>query len=144
MTSTIAAVFSNDNTSTSTSIIHFLPEIVLDPNYDYSCALLDLIISKCTNLNEISKNIININCDIISESYINGSRCHTIHQFVISKPNVKDQTIIETPKHLNYFPIKVKNLRYIQISFTNQNGSPLNFISEKIICRLNIKREASC
>lgn len=45
------------NTSSSVLQAHFLPEIILDEDYDYSCALLDLIIKtkEATDLNVIAE-----------------------------------------------------------------------------------------
>lgn len=103
---------------------NFLPEIMLDERYDYSCALLDLIIKNKKNSNNtaddlkkiIRLGVIQIKCDIVSGSYINVVQDHTIHQFASSASIVKGQEFVEIPKHLNYLPIKSKNLRSIRIS----------------------------
>lgn len=104
MTSSLTVTFSS---ATSVLQTKFLPEIMLDDNYDYSCALLDLII-KNIDLEKIADlGLIRIDCDIISGSYINGQRNHTIHQFAPGTLYVKGQTLLEVPK-------KVKNPRQVK------------------------------
>lgn len=141
MTSLYTVVF----TGTSSILqANFLPEITLDENSDYSCALIDLFIKNTNNADKIV-NIgeIRINCDIISGSYINGQQSHTIHQFATSTSDVKGQIFVEIPKHLIYFPIKVKSLRSIQISIVDHKGEPINIYGGEIICRINIKRDTT-
>lgn len=83
--------------------------------------------------------LIRIECDIVSESYINGKHSHTIHQFSHCKvkPGYK---FIEVPQHIVYLPIKQKRLASIQISVVDQNGTPINFRGEQISCRIHIKK----
>lgn len=139
MTSQFTISLSGD--SKSTLQVNFLPEILLDTECEYSCALLDLFIMNSTNLtNIINLGEIHIDCDIIFGTYINGQRSHTIHQFVTSASHVKEQTLVEIPKHLNYFPIKAKSLRSIQIVIRKKNGEPAN-VTGSIICRINIRKE---
>lgn len=117
---------------------NFSPEIMLDG--DYSCALLDLTIKDTSESGKILNfGEIYINCDIISDSYINGKQNRVIHQFNTIASVVKNQRLVEIPRHLNYFPINVRSLQSIQISIVNSKGKLLN-ISENIICRINIKR----
>lgn len=141
MTSSFTVAFQG-----STSILQtdFLPEIKLCDNFVYSCALLDLSIINCTEVSElIALGVLRIDCDIISDSYINGLPSHAIHQFAtITATRAKGQTLVEIPKNLNYFPIKVYgSLKSIQISIINKKGEPVNIKSGDIICRINIKRE---
>lgn len=138
MTSSLTVSFSGKNTELQAN---FLPEIILDENYDYSCALLDLIITNSTNVNKIvTSGVLNINCDLISGSYINGVQSRAIHQFHASASRVKDQTLVEIPNHLNYFPVKIKDFQSIQISIVDSNRKPINIYGGDIICRINIKR----
>lgn len=142
MSSTLTFIFSGISSVLQNN---FIPEINLNDEYEYSCAFLDLIIKKNnekSNLNEILKsNIIRIDCDIISGSYINGVRKHTIHQFAPVTSYVTDQTLFEFPKHRNYFPLKIKNLRSIQILIVDDTGKKVDFNGVDIICRINIKRD---
>lgn len=140
MTSSLTVAFSG---TSSTLQAHFLPEIILDVDCDYNCALLDMIIINCKNLSEIKKlNSLNIDCNIISNSYINGKLSRRIHQFATSLSHVEGETFVEIPKQLNYFPIHSKRLSSIQISIVDCSGELAN-ISGDIICRINIKRDIS-
>lgn len=144
MTSSLTITFSGTSSVLQT---YFLPEITFDADCEYSCALLDLIIKKNndkTNLSDIVKlSVVHIDCDIISGSYINGKRNHTIHQFATSASLVKGQTFVEIPRHLNYFPVKTKNLYSIQIAIVDQQGNVANITGCDIICRIKIKRDTS-
>lgn len=84
--------------------------------------------------------IIRIECDIASSSYINGRQCHTIHQFSHCKvkPGYK---FIEVPQHLIYLPIRERHqLRTIEIRIVDQKGDLINFQNEQISCRIHIKK----
>lgn len=91
-------------------------------------------IVKITNID-----VIRVECDIVSGSYINGKHCHTIHQFSHGKvdPGYK---YIEVPRPIVYLPIKEKNLRTIQISIVDQHDNLIDFRGEEITCRIHIKR----
>lgn len=141
MTSSFTVTFSG---TTAVLQAYFFPEIILDEDCEYSCALLDLIIKNnpTFDLKEIvNLNVLRVDCDIISGSYINSERKHTIHQFATSASYVKGQTFVEIPKHLNYFPVKTRNLCSIQISIVDQQGNLVNINGGEIICRVNIKRD---
>lgn len=83
--------------------------------------------------------IIRIECDIVTGSYINGKECHTIHQFSHCKtaPGFK---FIEIPQHIIYLPMEKKQLRNIQIRVVDQNNSLIDFRGEQISCRIHIKK----
>lgn len=121
----------------------FLPEIMLDEECDYSCALLEVIIQNCKNLSEI-RNVktLCIDCDIISNSYINGQQSRRIHQFATGLSQAKGETFAEIPKQLNYFPVNNKRISTIQISIVDSSGNQVK-ITGDIICRINIKRDCS-
>lgn len=139
MTSSFTVTFSGKSSILQS---YFYPEITLDEDCDYSCALVDLIIADSNDLTEIvNLGVIHIDCDIISSSYINGKSNHTIHQFAASTSNVKGRLFVEIPTHLNYFPVKVKNLRSIQIFLADRTGKLLNIYGGEIICRINIKKD---
>lgn len=134
--------------TTSVLWADFLPDIVLDDDCDYGCALLDLIIKNKDKTNLILDgindfNLIYINCDIISNSYINSMQSNRIHQFVTRTSQAKGGILLEIPKHLNYFPLKTKTIRTIQISIVDSNGHPINIHGVDIICRIIIKRDSN-
>lgn len=134
MTSSLTVSFSG---SSSVLRADFLPEIILDEQYDYFCALLDLIVVNSSEENIIIHGVMRVECDIISESYINGVRKHTIHQFAVGTSLDQGALYSEIPQQLNYFPVKKKNLRSIQISVADLNGVP---IQGDIHIRINIRR----
>lgn len=135
MTSLLTLAFSGNSSKLQSD---FLPEIILEEQYEYSCALLDLNIKNNNSTKIDFLGVICIDCDIISGSYINGERKQSIHQFAVSTSLEHGQTFVEIPKHLIYFPIKTKNLRTIQISIFDQDGK---LIEGDISIRINIKRE---
>lgn len=121
---------------------YFFPEIILDDDSNYSCALLDLIICDIVNVDDIGKlELVRINCDIISDSYINGESSHALYQFATCTSLVKNKTFVEIPKNISYLPVKTKNLRSILISIVDRYGKLVNISSGHIICRINIKRD---
>lgn len=141
MTSSLTVTFSGKSPLLQ---CNFLPEIVLDEDREYSCALLDLIIKTNHKFNVqeiVNLDLLYINCDIISESYINGVHNQIIHQFATRAAVAKGQTFAEVPKHLNYFPIKSKTLRSIQISVVDSNGNLIKITGGEISCRINIRRD---
>lgn len=140
MTSVLTVALSGSNTSTLES--KFFPEVQLDDDeYEYSCALLDLTVKNVDTSSEFLKSgVVRIHCNIISGSYINGMECTAIHQFVVSASKVQQETLVEIPIHLNYFPFKIrKNLRSIHISIADKTGQP-SYIKGDICCRINVKR----
>lgn len=141
MTSSLTVAFTGTSSVLQSS---FLPQITLDGDCKYSCALLNFIVKNCEKLAEIVKlGEMRINCDIISDSYINGSQSHTIHQFASSASYAKGQTFVEIPKHLIYFPVKTKYLTAIQISIVDHKGRLVNIYGGEIICRIHIKRDSN-
>lgn len=83
--------------------------------------------------------IIRIECDIVSGSYINGTQCHTIHQFSHCK-SAPGYKFIEIPQHIIYLPIEKKQLQNIQIKIIDQNNNLIDFRGEQISCRIHIKK----
>lgn len=121
---------------------NFLPEITLDAQYNYSCALLDLTIKSNTGSDKIAKlGVLRVNCDLISGSYINGVQSHVIHQFTASASHASGKYFVEIPKNLNYLPVKNKIVQSIQISICNSEGKLLKINDCEVTCQLNIKRD---
>lgn len=134
MKSSLTCTFTGTTSELKSS---FCPEIILDE--EYSCALLDLsIINRSTKTIELSE--VHINCDIISDSYINGEQSHVIHQF-IGTSLATNGKLVESPNNLNYFPVKYKRLESIHISIVNQKGKLIDIKDCHIICRIVIKKD---
>lgn len=92
-------------------------------------------IVKITNID-----VIRIECDIVSGSYINGKHCNTIHQFSHCK-NLVGYKFIEQPIHIIYLPIKQNRLQSIQISIVDQDDNLIDFRGEQISCRIHIRKD---
>lgn len=84
-------------------------------------------------------NNLRIDCDLVSGSFHNGKRTHTIHEFNPSvDPGYK---ISEHPKHLVYLPIARRRISTVNVSIVDQDGRLVDFRGEQITCRLHIKRD---
>lgn len=86
-----------------------------------------------------NQDIIRVECNIVSGSFINGKRCHSIYEFASNKVNV-GYKIIEQPKNIIYLPVVPRRINYIQISFVDQDGELIDFRGENITCRIHIKK----
>lgn len=105
-------------------------DIQLAPNTEH---VSDQVI-KISTLNTIS-----IECDIVSGSYTNGIRGHSLYEFA---PAVKaGYKIIEIPKHIIYLPVNRRVIPSIQVRIVDQDGRPIDFRGEKITCRIHIKKD---
>lgn len=89
---------------------------------------------KITSLNTIS-----IECDIISGSYTNGKRGHSLYEFA---PTTEiGYKIVKVPEHIVYLPVNRHEISSIQIRIVDQDGNLIDFRGEKITCRIHIKKE---
>lgn len=88
-------------------------------------------------LSIIRMNSIRAKCNITTESYINGEKVHTIHQFFPSVPT--GYKIIEVPNNVIYLPVTIKAIYNLYLRFVDQNGKLVNFTGETIKIRLHIK-----
>lgn len=95
---------------------------------------------KATRVVDINKiNAIRIDCNIVTNSFLNDKSTHTLHQFF---PDVEaGYKINERPRNLIYMPITTKEIGTIQIAVCDQNGKLIDFNGEEITCRLHIKRD---
>ena len=85
----------------------------------------------------IKWNSLRIDCNIITNSFINDERSHTIHEF---HPQVDaGYKIIETPKSLIYLPVSVRSIDHLEIKITDQDGNLINNRGENISVRLHLK-----
>lgn len=88
-------------------------------------------------VNIVKVNSVRIECSIISNSYINNERVHTIHEFY---PNVAPgYKIMELPNTIIYLPVTVPSIDSITIKIVDQNGDLVNFREENISIRLHLK-----
>ena len=88
-----------------------------------------------------SVNVISIECNIASGSYVNGKHLHVIHSFF---PAVEaGYKIVEVPNPVIYMPTSVRSVDSITISIVDQNGNPVNFRGEEITVRLHLKKNGN-
>lgn len=88
--------------------------------------------------NILKVNVIRVECNIITGSYLNNQPSHTIHEFSPRVP--PGYKIIEVPQHVIYFPITVKSIQRINLSIVDQHSQLINFRGETITIRLHIKK----
>lgn len=88
--------------------------------------------------NILKVNVIRVECNIITGSYLNNRASHTIHEFSPRVP--PGYKINEVPQNVIYFPITVKNIQKIELSLVDQNNQSINFRGETITIRLHIKK----
>lgn len=115
--------------NTIRSILGFDSKII-EPNKKY-------IADHPVNINDI--NVIRVDCNIASGSYINDKRTHNIHEFY--PQSEIGYKLIEVPKNLIYHPVIERVIQYLRINITDQNGELIDFRGETITCRIHIKKE---
>lgn len=94
-----------------------------------------------TDINILPVSVIRIECDIVKGSYINGSPCHIIHEFV---PNVPPgHRFIEKPKNITYLPIIKKNISRITVKIVDERGNWIDFRKEPILLRMQLRKSSS-
>lgn len=84
-------------------------------------------------------NLIRVECNISSGSYVNGEVAHTIFAFSLNvapgyKMSLSPQTII-------YSPINVGSIDHLRIDLVDQDGHPVNFGGEEVTLRLHIREK---
>lgn len=88
--------------------------------------------------NILKVNVIRVECNIITGSYLNNQPSHSIHEFSPRVP--PGYKIIEVPQNVIYFPITVKSIQRIDLSIIDQHNQLINFRGETITIRLHIKK----
>lgn len=89
----------------------------------------------------ISKvNTINIICNIIHGSYVNGENIHILHTFYPSVP--PGFKIIEKPNNLVYLPLNTSYVSDIVLNIVDQDGNLIDFREETITVRIHLKAAA--
>ena len=82
-------------------------------------------------------NLISIDSNIVSGSYINSTSAHTLHQFSLNvSPGYK---ITEAPANVIYLPLNTRTINTLVLKIVDQDGNLINFRGEKISIRLHLK-----
>ena len=88
-------------------------------------------------VNILTINSIQVNINIISGSYVNGSTQHTIYSFFSDISSA--YKIIENPHNILYLPITADTIHNITIWLTDQNGNELNLREENLSMRFQLR-----
>lgn len=89
-------------------------------------------------VNIFNINSINVECNLVNNSYSNNQEMHILHVFY---PNVLPGTkIIENPTNVIYLPINTQYINEIVVKITDQEGKLINFKEEIITVRLHLKK----
>ena len=105
----------------------------------FSQKILDANVVHMSDLpvNITKVNVIRVECNIITGSYINGKHAHTLHEFSPSVgPGYK---IVEVPRNVIYLPVNVKRISSITLRLVDQTDNIINFQGETITIRLHLK-----
>lgn len=82
--------------------------------------------------------VIRIECNLVQNSYTNGSPSHIIYEFV---PNIPPSyKFIECPSNVIYFPVKKNIISSITIRILDLEGNYINFRGETIVLRLHLRK----
>ena len=89
-------------------------------------------------VNISNTNLVLVNVDIISGSYVNGGRSPAIYSFNPNKvsPGYK---IDERPNPLRYYPVNRVSIDSVRVWLTDQNGKLIDLRGEQITVDLDIK-----
>ena len=128
-------IYANTNTLKS-EMIHKDSNQVDLRRYNFINCVLGLCTSGANEsenmFNILHINIILVNIDLISGSYVNGSTQPTIYWLF---PNVSPgYKIIENSQDILYLPITADTIHSITIWLTDQNGNELNLRGEICQC----------
>ena len=103
--------------------------VVLQEGYNISTNIVNIL----------NTNTIQINCNIISGSYNNGSQSTVLYSYFPSvAPGYK---IIQTPVNIVYLPLVGDHIFSIRIWITDQNGNIMDFRGEVQTLRLHLRRK---
>ena len=86
----------------------------------------------------MSVNSIYVNCDLITNSYINGVPAPVIYLFFTNvAPGYK---VVEKPYNLIYLPVNKTFINSVTVWLTDQNGNILNFKDQEISIRFSLRK----
>jgi len=86
----------------------------------------------------LSVNSIYINCDLITNSYVNGIPAPVIYSFF---PNVAPgYKVVEKPYNLIYLPVNKTFINSVTVWLTDQKGNILNFKGQEISIRFSLRK----
>lgn len=82
-------------------------------------------------------NIIRIDCNLSTGSYINGVLAHSLYEFYPRVPS--GYKILEQPQNLIYLPLSKKSIDEVSVQILDQDGNLVSFDDEIVTVRLHLK-----
>lgn len=116
------------NKEKSISKLFGFTETILDPGKKHISTL---------PVNIMKVNAIQIQCNIVTGSFMNNSPAHILHEFSLDVP--PGYKIDERPLNLIYLPVNVKEITRLEIIILDQEGRLINFRGEEITLRIHIR-----
>ena len=83
--------------------------------------------------------VINVECNIVSGSYINGQASHTLYSFCHSDVPA-GYKISQRPTNLLFLPLNTTHLSNITLRLVDQEGKLVNFRNEQIVIQLILRK----
>ncbi len=98
-------------------------------------------ITKATQMLNLSPfNSINIHANIISGSFVNGTRTHLLHSFV--PDNHFGYKIYEKPPNIIYHPLNTYEITDLELSIREEKNNLIDFNEEDICICVIVKRDS--
>lgn len=88
-------------------------------------------------INITSINIIRIDCNLSTGSYIDGVLAHSLYEFYPRVP--PGYKILEQPQNLIYLPLSKKSIDEVSVQILDQDGNLVSFADEIVTVRLHLK-----
>lgn len=86
-------------------------------------------------------NAICVECNLVTDSFMNGRSVHIIHEFFPTVP--PGYKIIECPANVIYLPVNKRRIDSLSVKIVDQDGDLVNFRGEVITVRLHLKKDGS-
>lgn len=134
----------NNNTmqvkvSTSREPIYFNKENTIGKLLGFNSKVLEPNKHHYSDLpvNIFKVNLLRIESSIAVNTYMNGSKAHTLHEFPVNVP--PGYKIVEIPKNLIYLPITSREISSLALRVVDQYGDLINFRGEEITIRIHLR-----
>lgn len=123
---------------TSQFEIDFTPVNSIGKLLGFNEQILKSGIHQSENIVNISSiNIIRIDCNLSTGSYINGILAHSLYEFYPRVP--PGYKILEQPQNLIYLPLSKKSIDEVSVQILDQDGKMVSFDDEIVTVRLHLK-----
>lgn len=89
-------------------------------------------------VNILPLSAIRIDCDLIQNSYANGTPTHILHEFIPNTP--RGFRFIEVPRNVIYFPVNRKSISSLRVKIVDDHYNCIDFRGEDIQLRLHLRK----